>query len=63
MYRLVADVKRISLTDFRSQVSGILDQVEQGESLMAMLHGQPVAHLTPISIVRADAPIYYPQPD
>jgi len=39
----------VTLTDFRSHASGMLDRVEQGETLLVLRHGRPIAEVTPIA--------------
>jgi prevent-host-death family protein len=38
----------VTLTDFRSHASGMLTRVEQGETLVVLRHGRPIAEVTPI---------------
>lgn len=42
-------MKSITLTAFRSQASGILSRVEQGETLLVLRHGKPIAEISPVS--------------
>lgn len=37
----------VTLTDFRSHASGMLSRVEQGETLLVLRHGRPIAEVTP----------------
>ena len=39
----------ITLTDFRSHASGMLTRVENGETLVVLRHGRPIAEVSPIS--------------
>lgn len=39
----------IAFTDFRKNASELLSRVEQGEVLLVMRHGKPVAEITPVS--------------
>lgn len=39
----------ITLTDFRKQASGMLTKVEQGETLVVLRHGRPIAEISPVS--------------
>lgn len=38
----------LPLSEFRANVSAMLDRVEQGETVRIMRHGKPVADLTPV---------------
>ena len=38
----------LALSEFRANVSAMLDLVEQGETVRIMRHGKPVADLTPV---------------
>lgn len=38
----------VTLTDFRSHASGMLDRVEHGETLLVLRHGRPIAEVTPV---------------
>jgi prevent-host-death family protein len=42
-------MKTVSLTDFRSQASGMLTQVENGETIVVLRHGRPIAEVSPIA--------------
>lgn len=42
-------MESITLTDFRSQASGMLSRVEQGETLLVLRHGKPIAEISPVS--------------
>ena len=44
----------VTLTDFRSHASGMLTRVEQGETLVVLRHGRPIAEISPI--VETDDP-------
>lgn len=37
----------VTLTEFRSHVSGLLTRVEHGETLVVLRHGRPVAEVSP----------------
>ena len=41
-------MKTITLTKFRSQASGMLTQVENGETIVVLRHGRPIAKVMPI---------------
>ena len=38
----------VTLTEFRSHASGMLSRVEQGESLLVLRHGRPIAEVSPV---------------
>jgi len=37
----------VTLTEFRSQASGMLTRVEHGETLVILRHGRPIAEIFP----------------
>jgi prevent-host-death family protein len=39
----------VSLTEFRSHASGMLDRVERGETLVVLRHGRPIAEVSPVA--------------
>ena len=39
----------VTLTDFRSHASGMLTRVEQGETIVVLRHGRPVAEVSPVT--------------
>ena len=39
----------VTLTEFRSHASGMLNRVENGETLLVIRHGRPVAEVTPVA--------------
>lgn len=39
----------ITLTEFRSNASGMLTRVENGETLRVLRHGRPIAVVSPVS--------------
>ncbi len=40
-------MKTISFTDFRKQASNLITEVENGESIILIRHGRPVAEVIP----------------
>ena len=38
----------VTLTEFRSHASGMLTRVEQGETLLVLRHGRPIAEIAPV---------------
>lgn len=41
----------VTLTQFRSQASGMLDRVERGETIIVLRHGRPIAEVSPVATV------------
>jgi len=39
----------VTLTEFRSHASGMLSRVEQGERLVVLRHGRPIAEVSPVT--------------
>ena len=39
----------VTLSEFRSHASGMLTRVENGESLLVIRHGRPIAEVTPVA--------------
>jgi prevent-host-death family protein len=39
----------VTLTEFRSHASGMLTRVEQGETLLVLRHGRPIAEIAPVT--------------
>jgi len=42
-------VKTITFTEFRKHASGLLSDVEKGETFLVLRHGKPVAEISPPS--------------
>jgi prevent-host-death family protein len=42
-------MKIIAFTDFRKKASNFISEVEQGETIVLIRHGKPVAELIPFS--------------
>ena len=42
-------MKTVTFTDFRSHASGLITEVEQGETLVVIRHGRPIAEILPFS--------------
>ena len=40
-------MKTVTLTEFRSHASSMLTEVEQGETLIILRHGRPIAEVSP----------------
>jgi prevent-host-death family protein len=38
----------VTLTDFRSNASGMLTRVENGETIVVLRHGRPIAKVSPV---------------
>lgn len=39
----------VTLTEFRSHASGMLSRVENGETLLVLRHGRPIAEVSPVA--------------
>ncbi len=39
----------VTLTEFRSHASGMFSRVKDGETLVVLRHGEPIAEVSPIS--------------
>lgn len=39
----------VTLSEFRSHASGMLTRVENGETLLVLRHGRPIAEVTPVA--------------
>ncbi len=46
----------VTLTEFRSHVSGMLSRVEKGETIVVGRHGKPIAEVSPIQSTDAAEP-------
>ena len=42
-------MKTVTLTEFRSHASGMLTEVEHGETLLVLRHGRPIAEVCPVA--------------
>ena len=42
-------MKRVTLTDFRKNASGLFSDVENGQTLVVLRHGKPIAEVSPIA--------------
>ena len=42
-------MKTVTLTEFRSHASGMVTDVEHGETLIVLRHGRPVARVSPVA--------------
>lgn len=43
------DMKTVTFTEFRKHASGLLSDVEKGETILVVRHGRPIAEVSPIS--------------
>lgn len=41
-------MKTVSFTDFRKKASGYFSEVEQGETILEVHHGKPIAQISPV---------------
>jgi prevent-host-death family protein len=46
----------VTLTEFRNHASGMLTRVEQGETLVVLRHGRPIAEVSPVAHENARQP-------
>ena len=42
-------MKTISFTEFRNHASDMMTEVENGETLLVMRHGRPIAEISPVA--------------
>jgi antitoxin (DNA-binding transcriptional repressor) of toxin-antitoxin stability system len=49
-------VKTVTFTEFRKHASGLLSDVEKGETFLVLRHGKPIAEISPPSTERAAQP-------
>ena len=42
-------MKTVTFTEFRKNASGLFSDVEQGEVLVIIRHGKPIAEVSPVS--------------
>ena len=42
-------MKTVTVTEFRRNASGLFSDVEQGEVLVILRHGKPIAEVSPVS--------------
>ncbi len=55
-------MRTVTLTEFRSQASEMLTRVEQGERLLILRHGRPIAEVLPVSAQGATEPSWKQPP-
>jgi prevent-host-death family protein len=49
-------MQRVNLTEFRRNVSGLINRVEQGETILVVRHGYPVAEVSPAAATPTTVP-------
>lgn len=49
-------MKTVSFTEFRRRASGMISEVEHGETLVVIRHGKPVAEVSPFTGESVKAP-------
>lgn len=54
--RLGCNMTTVSLTEFRSHASGMLNRVEQGETFVVHRHGRPIAEVSPVASTTGVSP-------
>ena len=55
-------MKTVTLTQFRQQASGMLTEVEHGETLIVLRHGRPIARVSPVTHLRDELPSWKREP-
>ncbi len=45
-------MKTVTFTEFRKNASGLLTEVEQGETLVVLRRGHPVAEVSPVAALQ-----------
>ncbi len=45
----------VTLTEFRSRASDLLNQVERGETIVVLRHGKPIAKVLPAAAAEANS--------
>lgn len=49
-------MKTVTFTEFRKRASGVLSDVEKGETFLVLRHGKPIAEISPPSAQRGTEP-------
>lgn len=49
-------MKTITFTEFRKHASGLLSDVEKGETFLVLRHGKPIAEISPPSVEHGTKP-------
>jgi len=49
-------MKTVTFTEFRRNASGLLSRVEEGETLVVLRHGRPIAEIAPLAAEEAHIP-------
>jgi len=49
-------LKTVTFTEFRKHASGVLSDVEKGETFLILRHGKPVAEISPPAAERGTKP-------
>jgi prevent-host-death family protein len=49
-------MKTVTFTDFRKKASGLITEVEKGETVVILRHGKPVAEINPVSQPNSNLP-------
>ena len=49
-------MKTVTFTEFRKRASGVLSDVEKGETFLILRHGKPIAEISPPSTERGTKP-------
>ncbi len=51
-------MKTVTFTEFRKRASGVLSEVENGEVIVVLRHGKPVAEISPYGAGEAKEPAW-----
>ncbi len=49
-------MKTVTFTEFRKRASGVLSDVEKGETFLVLRHGKPIAEISPPSREHTSTP-------
>lgn len=49
-------MKTVTFTEFRKRASGVLSDVEKGETFLVLRHGKPIAEISPPSSGHTSTP-------
>ena len=55
-------MRTVTLTQFRQQASGMMSEVERGETLIVLRHGRPIAQVSPVTRSGDERPSWKREP-
>lgn len=55
-------MRTVTLTQFRQQASGMMSEVERGETLIVLRHGRPIAQVSPVTRAGDELPSWKREP-